>query len=283
MKVGLSYFQDTAYQQAASTLLDSGCVDMIEWTIDSMRFDKPLPETEELLQRFSAGKNLIGHGVHYPLLSADGEGEREKWLLRAAEDVKVRNYIGISVHFGFSTGWRVREGAPLPVMLCEETMLIGRRAMRRLADVVGCEVGIENLALAFSVTDVIDQGKFISGMLDEVDGYLLLDLHNLYCQSVNFSIPLFDLAKTYPLARVREIHVSGGSWSEGGRGRKIRRDTHDGRVPDEILASLPDVIRCCPRLAGVIFEKLPQSFRTADDTGGFIADFTKVRHAVASI
>ena len=45
---------------------------------------------------------------------------------------------------------------------------------------------------------------------------------------------------SYPLHRVRELHVAGGSWS-GADAKPIRRDTRDGPVPDELFAWLPHV------------------------------------------
>lgn len=279
---GLSIFAAKAYRQAAAPLFATGDVDAIEWSVDAWR-EKTLPdETADYLAHFSDQQKLIGHGIHYPLLSADADDLRSAWLNELRADVKKRSYDGLSVHFGFSTGWRIREGAPLPVPLCAESLVLGKQSMRQLQDAAGCKVGIENLALAFSKQDVADQGQFIDELLQDVDGYLLLDLHNIYCQSVNFDVPMMDLVKTYPLSRVHEIHVSGGSWSEV-KGRRICRDTHDGRVPDEILAVLPQVAQLCPQLKYVLLEKLPQSFATDQDAVDFRDDYRKVQYAVALI
>ncbi len=278
---GLSIFSAEKYRAAAQPLFDAGDVDAVEWSVDAWRAREMPEQTRDVLSRYDAKKALVGHGIHYPLLSSDGGNLRAAWLDELHEDVKKRAYDGLSVHFGFSTGWRIREGAPLPVPLCDESLTLGRQAMRDLADVAGCRTGIENLALAFSKKDVEEQGRFIDAMLSEVDGYLLLDLHNIYCQSVNFGLPMLDLVKTYPLSRVHEIHVSGGSWSEGS-GRQIRRDTHDGRVPDEIISFLPQAVALCPGVKYVMLEKLPQSFKSDQDAEDFRADYQKVKHAVAS-
>jgi hypothetical protein len=144
---------------------------------------------------------------------------------------------------------------------------------------VNVPVGIENLALAFSRQDVEDQGRFIDALLREVDGYLLLDLHNIYCQSENFGVPVIDLVKTYPLGRVLEIHVSGGSWSEHG-GAKVRRDTHDGRAPEAVFEALPAVLPLCPKARFVIFEKLPGSFQDSADAAGFREDYLRMKSQV---
>lgn len=54
-------------------------------------------------------------------------------------------------------------------------------------------IGLENLALAFTASDVRDQGQFLDDLLAPFDGFLVLDLHNLYCQLVNFDQDLQPL------------------------------------------------------------------------------------------
>jgi hypothetical protein len=55
---------------------------------------------------------------------------------------------------------------------------------------------LENLALSFSVDDVKHQGEFLEKLVEPVNGFLILDLHNLYCQSHNFDIPLLGANST---------------------------------------------------------------------------------------
>lgn len=280
---GLSIFGDVRYMGAAAPLFNAGEVEVVEWSVDAWEAGAPSDDVAALLSHFGVQGNLIGHGIHYPLLdaSADADIKRKGWLSRLKKEMRERSYSGLSVHFGYSTGWEIAEGAPLPLPLCDAALALGSASMNDLAIAAGCKVGIENLALAFSERDVETQGQFIAELLEEVDGYLLLDLHNIYCQSLNFGLDMLSLAKTYPLHRVEEIHVSGGSWSEQeGSWDRIRRDTHDGRLPDEVLNVLPDVIALCPNLKCVIFEKLPQSFKDDADATSFRVDFRSMKQAV---
>ena len=113
-----------------------------------------------------------------------------------------------------------------------------------------------------------------------IAGFLLLDLHNLYCQTINFDRTLDELLATYPLHRVRELHLSGGSWS--GAAKAIRRDTHDGPVPPELFDWLPRVIARCPNVEAVILERLGGTFSTADDEP-FRADYRRLKEVVCAI
>jgi uncharacterized protein (UPF0276 family) len=276
---GLSIFSDARYREAAGPLFDSEEVEAVEWSVDGWNAPSLPQETVACLKIFGEQDKLIAHGIHYPLLAVDANDLRAAWLEKLKQDVQVHRYCGLSVHFGFATGWEIIEGAPLPVPYCPEAVALGKKTLQTLAKTAGCRVGIENLALAFSKQDVLEQGRFIEELLHDVDGYLLLDLHNIYCQSVNFGIPMLDLVKTYPLARVLEIHVSGGSWSEHG-GQQVRRDTHDGRLPDALLEALPAVMALCPNLRFIFLEKLPHSFESDDDVIGFQQDYRRLKETV---
>ena len=50
----------------------------------------------------------------------------------------------------------------------------------------------------------LDQGRFLEEMLEPVDGFLVLDMHNLYCQIHNFGVSADDLFDAYPLDRSGE-------------------------------------------------------------------------------
>ncbi len=69
-------------------------------------------------------------------------------------------------------------------------------------------------------------------------GFYYSTFINLYCQSYNFDVPLLQLVKTYPLERVREIHISGGKLYKG-----IWCDSHDREAPQEMLSLLPQNTR----------------------------------------
>ncbi len=108
---------------------------------------------------------------------------------------------------------------------------------------------------------------------------MLLDLHNLYCQVCNFQISAEVLLGLYPLHRVRELHISGGSWSQGTRAR-IRRDTHDEAVPEAVFELLALVLERCPQVEAVIFERLGHSLGWIDEQFRFRLDFARIKQIV---
>ena len=109
-----------------------------------------------------------------------------------------------------------------------------------------------------------------------VDGFLVLDLHNLWCQMCNFGLTAEELLATLPLHRLQSIHVSGGSWAHAA-GRRIRRDTHDDAVPEAVLTLLKAALRRRPGPCDVIVERLGS---TISDRNCLRVDLDRARSVV---
>jgi uncharacterized protein (UPF0276 family) len=282
--VGLSLMMESDFFQAAQPLFEAGEVEVLEWSFDMGWGVKALPVwVEELLQFYSQRDRLTGHGVSYSLLSAQ-PGERQiHWLKSLQEECLDYRYRHISEHFGWMAAGDFYQSAPLPMPLTPETLQLGREHLKRLSDTVNAPVGLENLAFAFGLQDVLQQGEFLARLLEPVDGFLVLDLHNLYCQVHNFQQSAEKLLERYPLHRVRELHVSGGSWSVTSKGqqtRTIRRDTHNGTVPEAVFELLTLALKRCPSVEAVIFERIGHTLHTNVDIEGFRRDFLRIKQVV---
>jgi hypothetical protein len=127
-----------------------------------------------------------------------------------------------------------------------------------------------------SEEDVKEQGDILERLASSVNGFLILDLHNLYCQAENFQISMRDLMNSYPLHLVKEIHISGGSWIEAAN-EMVRRDSHDGPVPSEVWDSLEFCLNRCPNLEYIILEQMNASLATEEAMKLFQDDFRKAK------
>lgn len=269
----------------ALPLFEAGEIDVLEWSFDTI-----VSETYEpswlplLLHEYSERGRLLAHGVRYSLLSGDFSERQNTWLKQTTAELKRYPYRHITEHFGFMTSDHFHKGAPLPVPLNAQTLAIGRDRLQRLQQIAGIPVGIENLAFAFSAEQVKEQGEFLEKLIEPIDGFLILDLHNVWCQAMNFGTDARELIRAYPLHKVREIHVSGGSWSTVSSSEKqIRRDTHDGSLPEEVLRLLADTLPQCLNTEAVIFERLGNTLEFAREQLDFINDYRSIRKTVESV
>jgi uncharacterized protein (UPF0276 family) len=276
--VGLSLMLEDDFLQAAYPLFEAGAVEVLEWSFDTGWPPAAVPKwADHLLHFYSESGRLVGHGVSYSALSAGTEDLQQTWLRLLSKEIQQRRYRYISEHFGFSSTRNFHQSAPLPVPLTPATLELGREGLKRLEEIAKVPVGLENLAFAFGLQDVLDQGRFLDELLTPVDGFVVLDLHNLYCQAVNFERPIEELLAGYPLQRVRELHVAGGSWSHGIDSRPVRRDTHDGPVPEGLFAMLPVVLQQCPHVECVILERMGG---TLSEKESFRRDFFRVKEVI---
>ena len=85
---------------------------------------------------------------------------------------------------------------------------------------------------------------------------LLLDLHNLHANALNFGFDARGALTRLPLARVGYVHVAGGRWIDtpGGERRRLL-DDHRHDVPDPVLDLLTDLAARAPRPLTVILER----------------------------
>lgn len=279
-KTGLSLMPEEAFYRATRPLFDDeGCVAVVEWSFDAGWGRELPPWLLRLLQQYSQDNALLGHGVSYSPLDASCTPRQASWLERLRAELCTYRYRHISEHFGFMGGGNFHLGAPLPVPLTPEAIEVGQQRLAELSQVSQLPVGLENLAFAFNVEEAQTQGEFLETLLQPTDGFLLLDLHNIYCQLCNFQVSADELLSTYPLDRVREIHVSGGSWSEDTNGESLRRDTHDDSVPQAVFDLVSQVIPRCPNLEFVLLERLGDTI-SPDDDEQLRADFQQLTKTV---
>jgi uncharacterized protein (UPF0276 family) len=231
---------------------------------------------------FNKEERLIGHGVFFSLLSGKWSKEQHQWLSRLRNLSAEFHFDHITEHFGFMTGQSFHQGAPLCVPYSATTLAIGRDRLCRIQSACNCPVGLENLAFAASLEQVKQQGEFLEKLIEPVNGFLILDLHNLYCQMHNFSMDFSQLIGLYPLERVREIHLSGGSWEKSIQipERIIRRDTHDHTVPVEVFTLLEQAIDICPNLKYVVLEQLGSALKTQESKAAFYQDFKHMKQII---
>ena len=270
---------DTNILLASLPLFEKEKVEAIEWSFDTLFKMEEIPSWfSDLVMEFSNNNRLIGHGVYFSLFSGKWSEDQQNWLAKLERISQQFKFDHITEHFGFMTGEDFHKGAPISIPFTQSTLAIGRDRLKRIQQACCCPVGLENLAFSYSLEEVKNHGDFLSKLIEPVNGFIILDLHNLYCQIHNFGISFDDIICLYPLDKVREIHISGGSWEQSqiDSGRQIRRDTHDNSVPDEVFQLLGLAMKKCPNLKYVVLEQLGTALNTQGKRSVFQNDFLRM-------
>ena len=84
---------------------------------------------------------------------------------------------------------------------------------------------------------------------------MLLDLHNLYANAVNFGADPLECLAVLPLGRVGSVHLSGGHWIDGPNGARRLLDDHVHDVPAAVYALLRELGRRVSQPLTVIIER----------------------------
>lgn len=240
---------------------------------------QPEPPLQEngFHRRFAAlgrrlGKPFVGHGVGFSLgtTGPDDLPRRRRWLERLRADHAVFDFRWYTDHLGATTLAGQALALPLPLPY---SAYAAARVRRRLADLqtIISDVGVENTAHYFVLGEPLAEPAFLRRVLRRPRSHLLLDLHNVYTMAQNLGFSAVEyvdrLERQEVLPQVIEIHLSGGSYSDGSwlpSGRSLRLDSHDTAVPEPVWQLLSQVLPRCPNLRGVTLERLEGTITPAD-------------------
>ena len=219
-----------------------------------------LPDQLATAQQTCAGLPVVVHGVELSIGSAHGLNNAYLNMLDSFQ--KEWPFVWHSEHLGFQTiagdnDVRLEIGVPLPMPATVEAVELVAERSANILKRYDVPFLLENPAHYFSDLpadpEIGDEYRFLSAFTRKSGCYLLLDLHNLYCNAVNHHFDAHDVIDSLPLDRVIEIHVAGGSWRDG-----FWMDAHDGRVPEPVWELLEYVLPIAPNVAGVVFELLDE-------------------------
>jgi uncharacterized protein (UPF0276 family) len=106
--------------------------------------------------------------------------------------------------------------------------------IRRTQDILGRRMAVENVSYYTPVGAEMTESEFVRAVLDEADCGMLLDVNNIYVNSINHRYDAHAFLESMPLDRVEYIHVA-GHYDEAA---DLKVDTHGAAVIDPVFALL---------------------------------------------
>ena len=240
--VGLGFRE----QFRADIFLNQDKIDFLEITTDHYLDVKPekLDELKLLKEHFP----LIPHSLELSLGSA--EGIDEKYLEKVAEVVEFIEPEWFSDHLCFTKSGGVKIGHLAPVPYTNEALKVFVRNILQVKKRIKTPLILENITyLVQFPSSEMSEAKFIKTILEETDCGLLLDITNLYINSVNFGFDWREFLDELPLERVVQLHFV-GSHQHG----KRLIDAHANKTESEIWEVFAEVAKRCD-IKGAILER----------------------------
>jgi len=118
----------------------------------------------------------------------------------------------------------------LPIPFTEEAVHYVVSRVKQVQDIIGEPIALENASYYAQPHRELTEAQFINAVVAESGCELLLDVNNIYVNSVNHGYDALDFLDTLPLDRARYIHVA-GHFDEAD---DLKVDTHGADVIDPV-------------------------------------------------
>lgn len=122
----------------------------------------------------------------------------------------------------------------MPIPFTEEAVQYVAQRIRQAQDILEQRIAIENVSYYAAPGSQMSELAFLQAVLDEADCDLLLDVNNIYVNSINHGYDAADFLRQIPGERISYIHVA-GHYTEA---PDLIVDTHGADVVDPVWALL---------------------------------------------
>ena len=122
----------------------------------------------------------------------------------------------------------------LPIPFTQEAVHYVSDRVKQVQDIIGDRIALENASYYAQPHKDLSEVEFINAVVRESDCDLLLDVNNIYVNSINHRYDPIEFLDALPLDRARYIHVA-GHYNEAD---DLKVDTHGADVIDPVWALL---------------------------------------------
>lgn len=127
----------------------------------------------------------------------------------------------------------------LPLPFTDEAVHHVAARIRRVQDLLGRRIAVENISYYAAPYQALREIDFVNAVLAEADCGLLLDVNNVYVNSINHGYDPHAYIAAMPTARIASYHVA-GHYDETA---DLKIDTHGAAVKDGVWDLLREAYR----------------------------------------
>lgn len=205
-------------------------------------------EQNSRLKRLISKKPLVLHGLDLSI--GTPEELDESYCAKLETVINETNCHWYSDHISLTKINNIEVGHLMPISFNEENIDLIVSKVRSLTQRIACPFLLENITYYYTVPNSsMSEAEFLSKILLQANCGMLLDLNNLYLNSLNHNYDPYEFLSKLPLERVVEIHLAGGSFKEN-----MHVDTHANAISKEVWKLFDYVARTVP-FRGVVIER----------------------------
>lgn len=189
------------------------------------------------LERIRALYPIVLHGVSLSIGSAAPLDRQYLADLKALADRIEPAWISDHLCWTGTDGVNLHDLMPLPYSHAALAHLVPR--IQAVQEALGRRILLENVSSYVSyASSEMTEWEFLSKLSAAADCHLLLDVNNVYVNSVNHGFDADEFIRGVPADRVRQIHLAGHE-----RQSTFIIDTHDAKVADPVWALYERTVR----------------------------------------
>ncbi len=185
------------------------------------------------LREISEQKQIVCHGLS---LSIGGPAPLDEQLVTDTRDFIQKHNVAIySEHLSYTNdGGQLYDLLPMP--FTEEAVTYTADRVKRVQDIIGERMALENVSYYLTPKRELEEAEFVRAVIEEADCDLLLDVNNVYVNSVNHGGEPMDFIRAMPADRISYLHIAGHYVEDDG----LIVDTHGADVIDPVWSLLEE-------------------------------------------
>ncbi|BCB05186.1 hypothetical protein KH172YL63_33190 [Bacillus sp. KH172YL63] len=230
--VGISYRNEFADQ-----------LDDLKEMVDFLEISPELfyhPSTNEELSRLKRDFTLVAHSLSLSMATFEDINERK--LDRLIELSNEINAPFITDHLAVSSVGEYSLTDFIPSFFIDESIHLLKDKARHFHHHVGRQLYLENITYQFNwPNNVYSECEFWVRLLNETEIGMLLDVSNLYVNSVNHDYDPYQFFDALPKEKINHLHIAGFTEMDG-----ILIDSHAEPVHEEVWRLLEYILENAP-------------------------------------
>lgn len=220
------------------------------------------------LERARSEFPLVSHGINLSIGSVDEINE--EYIRSIRELLNLVDSPWWSDHLCFTSYGGVYMHDLLPLPFSREAVKHVAQRARKVQEMVGRPFLFENISYYMNMPgSEMTDAQFISEVLQESDCGLLLDVNNIYVNSLNHKFDPYEYLKQLPLERTVQIHIAGHSDKAD-----VVIDTHGSAVVQPVFDLLRFVLQRT-EVKAVMLER-DQNFPSFDELLGELGQIREI-------
>ena len=205
--------------------LDRSVVDFMEVAPENW-----IPYGGRLKDQFKRYAERFPFVIHGLSLSIGGPTPLDTdFVKQVAEFIKTYDIQCYSEHLSYcSDDGHMYDLMPIP--FTEEAVHYVAKRIQQVQDIIGQQIAMENVSYYAAPGQEMSELEFLLAVLEEADCKLLLDVNNIYVNSINHKYNPEQFLKALPKERIAYGHIA-GHYDEA---EDLKVDTHGSDVKPEV-------------------------------------------------